>query len=625
MAPQNLFHGFPRRLPFGGWMAVVFLVLGLTAYFSLQSASPNEIATVWPCNGILTAFLLASSRRRWGFYVLCGFAGIFVAGQLHHFPLPPSIALAGINAMEAWLSAWIINPSYPGKVELTLPNHFLRFFGGAVLFAPLLAALSASAILSAYHMQLTVIMYHWFASDALGMAIVPPTIIAFYENPPAGWIHKGEFAPLFALFTAFTLAIFLKGTEPLLFIIYPLLQIICIRLGLGAATVGVFLIAIIGGSLTAHGHGPLALTPLHHPANNIFLFQLFLALALFMSYATAIVLTQRDRIAAALQKNSLLYRLVTEHSRDIIVLADLEGRFLYVSPAVTEILGYRPDELLQEKLESVTHPDDQAEYLKVLSNLRKGQDGQSFTYRDRKKSGAYVWVEGNIRLYRDNETGEPIGFLNVVRDISRRKKDEEDLQRAYRAVEALAGVDGLTGIANRRRFDEVLAQEWRRGVRDRNPLSLLLLDVDFFKSYNDHYGHVRGDSCLKQIAEAALDVVSRTSDVIARFGGEEFALILPNTTHAGAKEVAENLRAMVERRALDHTGNPYKVVTISIGCATLVPQFKIDSLQLIELADQALYTAKKSGRNCVVGCEPELEELDVKEAAVPPVSTGESI
>jgi diguanylate cyclase (GGDEF)-like protein/PAS domain S-box-containing protein len=618
MAPENLILRFPRNLPLGGWMAVVFLSVGLTAHLSLCSALSNAVATIWPCNGVLAAFLLASSRKRWGLYVLCGFAGLVFANILHHFPLSLSIPLAAFNVMEAWLAAWIINPRSPGKVELTALNHFLRFFGGAVLLAPLLSALAASMILSAHHLPLTVILYHWFPSNSLGMAIVPPMFIALYENPPSGWIDKGEFAPLFAIFTAVILAIFLKGTGPLLFILYPLLQIICIRLGLGAATVGVFLLAIIGGSLTIMGHGPLALTP-HNSVGNIFLLQFFLAMALFMSYATSIVLAQRDRIASALQKNSALYRLVTEHSRDIIVLADLNGRLVYVSPAVKDVLGYEPEELLSEKLESVTHPDDQEEYLKVLSNLRKGQDGQYFTYRDRKKSGAYIWVEGNIRLYRDSETGEPIGFLNIVRDISRRKKDEEELKRAYRAVEVLAGVDGLTGIANRRRFDEVLEQEWRRGIRDRNPLSLLLLDVDCFKSYNDHYGHVRGDSCLKQIAEAALDVVSRTTDVIARFGGEEFALILPNTSHAGAKEVAEHVRAMVERRALVHIGNPHKVVTVSIGCATLTPQFRMSSLQLIELADQALYTAKHKGRNCVVAAETEEIEIDA-----PPISTSES-
>ncbi len=613
MASRNRLGGL-RRLPLGGWLMIVFLTIGLTATFAFTSTSRSNIASIWPCNGLLTAFLLSSRRKRWVPYSICGFLGILSASLIFHYPLLSSILLSAIDSLEAFLAAWIINPSGPRKVDLTNPNYFARFFGGAVLLAPLLSTLSASFVVSGTQAEILHTLLHWFPSNALGMAIIPPMALAVYENPPSSWINKREFAALFALLLLVTLAIFLQSTAPLLFVVYPILQFICIRLGLGAATIGVFLTAVIGGTLTAQGHGPLALMQNESMSGRILYLQFFLALALFMNYIASIVLAQRDRIASAMRKNSVLYRLVTEYSRDIIVLADLEGRRLYVSPAIKEVLGYQPEELLNHPLNSLAHPDDQAEYLKVLSNLRNGQDGQSFTYRNRKKSGAYVWVEGNIRLYRQAETGQPIGFLNVVRDISRRKKDEEELKRAYRAVEALAVVDALTGIANRRRFDEVLAQEWRRGIREGKSLSLLLLDVDFFKRYNDHYGHVRGDSCLKQIAEAALDVVSRPADLIARFGGEEFAIILPNTPQSGACDVAEQVRTMVQHRALPHVGNPYGVVTVSIGCATLVPQRGMNSLRLIEVADQALYTAKHKGRNCIVASEtttPEVEEAKI--------------
>ena len=140
----------------------------------------------------------------------------------------------------------------------------------------------------------------------------------------------------------------------------------------------------------------------------------------------------------------------------------------------------------------------------------------------------------HLRLVRDPETGAPSGILNVVRDVSERKQAEQKLQEAYNAVEALAITDALTGLANRRRFDQYLTSEWRRSMRNHQPLSLLMLDVDQFKSFNDTYGHQRGDNCLKQIAEACMDVVARPGDLVARFGGEEFVVVLPNTQNEGA-------------------------------------------------------------------------------------------
>ncbi len=200
---------------------------------------------------------------------------------------------------------------------------------------------------------------------------------------------------------------------------------------------------------------------------------------------------------------------------------------------------------------------------------------------------------------RDPETGQPSGILNVVRDVSERKQAEKKLQEAYNAVEALAVTDALTGLANRRRFDQYLTTEWRRSQRDRQPLSLIMIDADKFKAYNDTYGHQRGDNCLKQIAEACMDVVSRPGDLIARFGGEEFVVVLPNTESDGALHVANEICEALRGRRLPHSGNAPGIVTISAGCATLIPKFGKHAPDLIEMADKALYRAKFNGRNQV--------------------------
>lgn len=172
------------------------------------------------------------------------------------------------------------------------------------------------------------------------------------------------------------------------------------------------------------------------------------------------------------------------------------------------------------------------------------------------------------------------------------------LEAANQALQQLATIDSLTKVANRRRFDEYLEQEWRRATRDQLPVSLILGDIDFFKLYNDTYGHPAGDACLRQVAQTIQSTAKRTTDLVARYGGEEFAVILPNTDSAGAVQVAETICSKVRALKIAHTRSgvsPY--VTLSLGVTTMVPGYASEPSLLIAAADQALYQAKEAGRN----------------------------
>ncbi|MDB9313136.1 diguanylate cyclase [Spirulina sp. CS-785/01] len=172
------------------------------------------------------------------------------------------------------------------------------------------------------------------------------------------------------------------------------------------------------------------------------------------------------------------------------------------------------------------------------------------------------------------------------------------LAQANQELQRLVSIDGLTQIANRRHFDVYLHQEWQRLLREQQPLSLILCDLDHFKPYNDHYGHLQGDECLRQIAQALSQESKRPADLVARYGGEEFALILPNTPLNGAMHIAETLRQRVEQLNIPHCSSPISpVVTISLGIATLIPKSNPSPETLIQDADQALYAAKNQ-RNC---------------------------
>jgi diguanylate cyclase (GGDEF)-like protein len=178
------------------------------------------------------------------------------------------------------------------------------------------------------------------------------------------------------------------------------------------------------------------------------------------------------------------------------------------------------------------------------------------------------------------------------------------LEKANITLERLATLDGLTGVANRRKFDEYLREEWRRMRREKQPLSLIMGDVDYFKQYNDTYGHPAGDTCLKAIAKAIKSMIKRPADLVARYGGEEYAIILPNTCCAGAIQVAESIRTSVHQLQLPNVESKVsKFVTLSLGVTSLIPQPSIPPYKLVAAADEALYIAKKQGRDRVCCCE----------------------
>ncbi len=202
-------------------------------------------------------------------------------------------------------------------------------------------------------------------------------------------------------------------------------------------------------------------------------------------------------------------------------------------------------------------------------------------------------------------SGEIVGLVEQFKDITERKCYEEAMAKANKKLEQLAYLDGLTQIANRRIFDETLDKEWLRAKRDGRPLSLILCDIDFFKRYNDYYGHQMGDTCLKAVAASINKCARRPADLIARYGGEEFVILLPDTDSNGACKLAEIIRKAVMDINMEHKRSEVcNCVTISLGAATDFPSSNGNSaVELLKSADKALYGAKESGRNRVKEAE----------------------
>jgi diguanylate cyclase (GGDEF)-like protein len=197
--------------------------------------------------------------------------------------------------------------------------------------------------------------------------------------------------------------------------------------------------------------------------------------------------------------------------------------------------------------------------------------------------------------------------LRLKSEIDQRKRREQelivaarDLNEANIKLARLSAVDGLTEVFNRRYFDHAVEKEFQRSIRNQSPISLIMIDIDGFKAFNDCYGHLRGDGCLKQIASALKRIFNRSHDFIARYGGEEFVVVLPETSREGAERLAEALRSRVESLSINHITAPVGTcVTISLGVASMVPQPGNASEELINRADRALYQSKRAGRNRV--------------------------
>jgi diguanylate cyclase (GGDEF)-like protein/PAS domain S-box-containing protein len=285
------------------------------------------------------------------------------------------------------------------------------------------------------------------------------------------------------------------------------------------------------------------------------------------------------------------FQFLAENSVDIICCAGIDRVFTYVSPSSFSILGWNPEEMVGRTVFDFILSED----IPVLTTAITNRSGVA-TIRMKTKNGLSVWMENRAREILDPDTRAISGHLVTMRDISVRKRLEEELSR-------LALTDGLTGLANRRAFDEDLEREWKRTLREDSQISLLLLDVDHFKEFNDRYGHQLGDDCLRAVADAVRGSV-RVTDIVARYGGEEIAIILPTAFAFGADEVAEKIRLAIESLHISHEGGPEGCcwLTASIGVATAFAEDG-ESLKmpdgLLFAADAALYKAKHMGRNCV--------------------------
>ncbi|WP_041522131.1 sensor domain-containing diguanylate cyclase [Gilvimarinus agarilyticus] len=301
-------------------------------------------------------------------------------------------------------------------------------------------------------------------------------------------------------------------------------------------------------------------------------------------------------------EDAAFYKTLLESTHAIPWKIDWETMtFAYIGPQIEKLLGWSTDSWISANdWAERMHPEDRDWVVNFcISQSKEGVDHEA-DYRALCADGSYLWIRDVVHVVRNDE-GAVESLVGFMFDISERKKIEDKLVTLQQELEELSFKDGLTGVANRRMLDSVLDKEWSDARRNSQPLSVIIFDIDYFKQYNDHFGHIQGDDCLRLVAKTLSQGATRHRDFFARYGGEEFMLILPDTDKAAAAKVAERCRELIFKQQLPHPSSATgPVVTVSQGVGTITPKPTDSPKTFIQSVDKSLYQAKQSGRNKIM-------------------------
>ncbi|MEO6102010.1 MAG: diguanylate cyclase [Pseudoxanthomonas sp.] len=575
---------------------VMASLIGVTGWVSLVIArAPGGIAAVWVSNGILAGWLLSRRTASWPGYVAVGFASLLVARLLSGDDPLSTVALSTFNLLEVLIVAVGVRRSVP---DVRNPTHWFGL--GSLATVSTLVACAVSGLLACAWMRAVSGMpllsnfLTWYAAHVVGMVVVATLVLvahrkgmALLDVPGKRW----DFLGCMLLIAIVCGAVFYQSRYPLLFLVYPPLLFGVFRHRFAGLVVGISLLGVIGISATTLGHGPLSLVPGGSAVVRIMLLQLFIGTACLMAFPVALGMAERTRLMASVRESELRYRMLADYSHDVVVRMRADGHRLYVSPSALDILGWEPAELLRPS-GILVHPDDRGIQQQTIAAVLASRQPTTAIYRLRHKQGHYVWLEAAARPI-PNAEGDAVDIIFACRDVSLRVAAEQALQASRKELEAHARMDPLTGLANRRQFEDRLAIALGRSRRQGQSVALMYMDVDHFKQVNDGFGHAAGDEVLRVFGQRLAACV-RSGDLVARLGGDEFVVLFedlasPETAEGIARKL---ITAMGEDIVVETATLP---VTTSIGIAySMHPAV---AKTLVAAADAALYAAKKAGRN----------------------------
>jgi diguanylate cyclase (GGDEF)-like protein/PAS domain S-box-containing protein len=620
----------------GGWGPALgrAALIGLACYVTTRWAAihtplGNGTVCLWPGNAIVLAALLLAPRRLWWLY-----AGVALPAELlaagGEVPLPAALGFGLADLAEPVLAAVLI------RGFSTAPFRFddLRSLSRFAIAGPVAAAMAAALIGTGVHAALVgksvsyVAFWRlWWFGDGVGLLIVTPLVVAWLGD---AWPARGEIparrlaegAVLFALIVLGGDVVFETGRAQLARVpltplaLTPLILWAAARFGLRGATSAVALLALVAVAAATGRIGPFAGLP---ALEAVLRMQEFLLVWAVMALVVAVFLRELEAYHERLR---LRDRAIAAISEGVVITDAVRPGcpVQYVNRAFEEITGYSRDEVLGRNCRFLQGDDRGQEGIPVLREAVRLRQPARVVLRNYRKDGTPFWNELNVAPVRD-ERGVVTHYIGIQHDLTEIKAVETELRQARehlaevnqelearvaartlelerlnRELSVLAATDSLTGALNRRHFIDRAEQEAARSRRNHEPLSLLIFDIDHFKTVNDVHGHAVGDEVLKILVATAVGVL-RASDLLGRFGGEEFVVLLPETAVDRARDAAERLRrAAAGVRVPIPTG--WLRFTISVGVAGWeVGEQGFD--QALKQADTALYRAKAAGRNQV--------------------------
>jgi diguanylate cyclase (GGDEF)-like protein len=624
--------------------AVVYVSLAYLSNFAIDPVSGFTV--VWLPTGVTVGLIYIWGYPTWLGSMVGGLlTQIIFFNGLSTFPdtlLTLLIVLTGMigQVLGVYWTVHLTNNRYfLGRAKDTtyfiICNCFLSTLFSAIIM-PLTLCLLGKFTWAFY---LPIALSVWLG-DAFSIMSVTPLVITWHRNA-SGFKRLLQQQPLEGMLILFFMLVvsqiaFIQG-YPVAYLLVPLIIWAAFRFGEVGATllmVGAAAIAIIG---TVRGHSVFTYGSLN---SSLILLQSFIAFISITTLMLSAVLNENERAKADLKStNAMLTQFLNALPVGVSVYGQ-NGATLYSNSMAEQLLKPSQDvkgsqsighgSICRASSSTACFPENlpaaralEGEYLLDDDlEIRQGNKVIPLEVRGtpildeqgRVTSAIVVWQDISERKRTEailaNYTHElelevaqrtrELANTNqqLHREIRERERAQESLDEAIRKLQKLINIDGLTQIANRRCFDERLRWEWQRAVAGRLPLSLILLDVDYFKRYNDMYGHQAGDECLVQVAQTAAQAVKRPDDLVARYGGEEFVILLPHTDCNGATLVAQRLQKTIQDLEISHEGSEVsKIVTLSMGIAQIPPEQESSINTFIHLADQALYEAKRLGRN----------------------------
>jgi diguanylate cyclase (GGDEF)-like protein/PAS domain S-box-containing protein len=562
---------------------------------------PGHFASFWPPSGLYLAALLLARRRWWPMIAAAALVGNLLSDVLlHEKTILISVGFWISNTAEAISGAGLLTWLLGERFRIGRLSSVLVFSGVAGLLCTAIGAvLGAVVVWIAFDTSFGVAWLRWWSSGMVGVIVVAPPIYALAtDEAPLGVDRAVRMLEAFVLLTLLTIVAQLTfGLQswPLAWAVIPLFLWAALRFEVPGTTVAIAALAVIAVWHTAQGRGPFATLPT--VLGQVLLVQSYVWVLAVSFLVVSAVVRERGEWARAARDHAERYRELFDHTEEHVFSTDAAGRFLHYNRACREALGYTDEEMRSLTLDQLIPYEHLDHFHSVMHRQRQGEIVRVCDAVVRTKAGRLLDVEGVTRMHFTD--GRPDYSVSFFRDVTERKARERQFEDYWLHLEStnknlhqLAATDPLTGLSNRRLFHQRLQEELERSRRYGAGLSLVLLDVDHFKSFNDTFGHPAGDDVLREVAQL-LGRTARPCDIVARIGGEEFAVLLPDTAVNGALLSAERFRREIEQASWDLRG-----ITVSVGVATLSTEVAGPDA-FIERADAALYRSKGAGRNCV--------------------------